>query len=195
MARIAQTDELLSIEADPLFAVFRWDGPRWRHELFLGDRRLASSVEWEQGRDDPTRVVSPAFQQLSHQEGPRGPRVLLVGQWGNHHCSGVFNFEEGSSGVSIGVDVAVRSRGSLVAMASTYTVELVASDLVEAGPTGVLWRVESPAAGLLRFEAEPPASVSLAEAGRCATCLQARAPIDESALTHRLVYRWHWLDS
>src|SRR5437016_4823086 len=124
MPQIAQTDDVLSIEAAPLRLAFRWDGLRWRHELLAADRRLASSVEWDSERDDPTRVVSPAFQQLSLQEAPAGPQALLVGQWGNHHCSGVFTVTEDHGGAAITVDVAVRSRSGLRALASTYAVDM-----------------------------------------------------------------------
>ncbi len=196
MTQIVQNDDEVALVASPIRFAFRWDGRRWTHELGAGGRTLASSVEWDPERDDPTRVVSPAYQQLSQQVGPSGAQVLLVGQWGPHHCSAVFTLIEGLTGVVVEADVAVRTRAPLHAMASTYLVHLTSSDLAAAGPSAIQWNIDSMPSGVLRFESagpvEGPMRVGLAEAGRRATRVQASAEVDASQATQRLQYRWCW---
>jgi hypothetical protein len=193
MTQIVQNDAELALVAPPIRFAFRWDGVRWSHVLDAGGRTLASSVEGDPDRDDPTRVVSPAYQQASAREGPAGAQALLVGQWGPHHCSAVFTLTEAGSAVVVEADVAVRSRAKLHALASTYVVHLTSSDLATAGPSAIDWNVD---AGRLRFEPAGPAGgamrVGLAEAGRRATRVQATAAVDAAQATQRLHYRWCW---
>jgi hypothetical protein len=195
MGQTVQTDDELTFVAPPLRLTFRWDGRRWSHELAVSGRTVASSLEWEPGRDDPARVISPSYQQLSFQESEGGRQGLLVGQWGHHHGSAVFGVNEAASGVVVDVDVAVRSRAPLLALASTYLVDLTSSDLTDAGPSSVVWEfAPAPAGGWLRFEADEPWRVGLAEAGRRATRVQATAEVAPTTATHRLRYRWNWVN-
>jgi hypothetical protein len=193
MAQTVQTDDALVIDAPPVRLSFRWDGLRWTHELFAAGTLLARSVEWEPGRDDPSTVVSPSFQQISAQNGPEGARALLVGQWGRHHGSAVFDLTEDATGVAIEGDVAVRTREGLRSLASTYTVHRSSGDLVDAGPGGILWALDDPPGGVLRFEPVAPARVGLAEAGRRLTRAQALGEVVPGAATQRLRYRWRWV--
>jgi hypothetical protein len=199
MSEILQSDDACTLSAHSLRLSFVWDGTRWTHKIEAGEMLLASTVEWEPGLGDPTRVVSPAFQQMSIQQEGDSSLALLVGQWGHHHFSGVFTFKDDASGVVvIEADVAVRTRGTLEALASTYRVDLTSSDLIDADHSAIEWAVNSGSQGRLRFEAgaAPSMRVSMAEAGRRKTRVQANAPLDSgSAATHRLLYRWRWISN
>ncbi len=194
--QIVGTDDQVTFEAPPLRLVFRWDGQRWTHELGFNDRTVASTVEWEPEADDPTRVVSPAYQQLSTQERSEGAQALLVGQWGHHHFSGVFTVNHQGSEFVIEADIAVLSRSPLQAFASTYLVALTSSDLVDANPQAIVWGCHTPSGSQLRFEAvEAVSHVGLAEAGRRATRVQANCTMISGKQTQRLQYRWCWLSN
>ena len=197
MAQIVQTDDAISIASPPIRLAFRWDGRRWSHAIEAGGRPVAASLEWEPGRDDPAPVVSPTYQQAGCQDGPAGAQAMLVGQWGAHHGSAVFTVADDATGVVVEVDVAVRSRAALDALSSTYTVDRSSSDLVDAGPASVVWTLDDPPGGRLRFETGGPElgtfRVGLAEAGRRLTRVQAGADIAPGSATQRLVYRWRWL--
>lgn len=189
----AQTDDTLTVSAPPVRLTFRWDGRRWAHGLDLGGGPVAASVEFEPGRDDPARAVSPAYQQASLQEEPDLARVLLVGQWGPHHGSAVFTVRDEPGGVAVEADVAVRSRAGLLALAATYTVNRASGDLIDADPAAIFWSMDDPPGGRLSFEAVAASWVGLAEAGRRLTRVQAGSEVVPGASTHRLVYRWRWL--
>ena len=193
MARIVQTDDEVSLDLPPLCLTFRRDALRWVHGLSVGGRAVAASLEWEPDRDDPARVVSPAYQQLSTQESAAGPQALLVGQWGQNHGSAVFTLSEAEFGIIVDADIAVRTRSTLEALASTYLVHLTSSDLADAGPTAIVWDLANPPGGRLRFEPAGAGRVGLTEAGRRATRVQATAEVVPGRSTHRLHYRWCWL--
>jgi hypothetical protein len=185
-----------SIAAGSLRLAFRWTGHSWLHAVEHLDRDesiprvLALSREGDVARDDPRRVVSPAYQQIHFQgEGPV-VQALLVGQSGPHHVSAVFDFEEHARGeVTIRVDVADRCREPVDALASTYVVGARSDALVEADPARAAW---SFGPGRLTFAAIPPARVALAEAGRLATSIQALAGPQPGAATRRYLYTWRW---
>ena len=183
------------IVAGRLRLAFRWTGERWDHDLeahprdHAGHRILAWSVEGDPDRDDPARVVSPAYQQLQFQEDGPTLQALLVGQSGPHHFSAVFAVEEGPNRVVIKVDVADRCRGPVEALAATYTVDARSDDLVDASPSAAAWDFGP---DRLTFAATEPASVSLAEAGRRATRIQALAGPGQGSATRRFFYHWRW---
>jgi hypothetical protein len=195
MPQTVLTDDSCSIEAPPVRLVFRWTGDRWSHAIEAGAETLASSEEWDAERGDPARVVSPAYQQLSHGHSALGEQALLVGQWGPHHFSGVFTVTGGGSGVVIEADVAVRTRADLASLASTYRVHRHSGDLAEANPSGIAWELAAPVPGRLRLEPGATGRVSLAEAGRRETRVQAEGIVVAGARSHRLVYRWCWSSS
>lgn len=190
MLGIDQTEESLAFSTGTIRLAFRFESGRWPHELSVGGRLLASSVEWLPERDDPARVVSPAYQQLLRQTRAEGEQALLLGQWGHHHFSGVFTIGEDSGNVSIAVDVALRNRADLASFGATYLLPIGSAHLIEAGPGAIVWGLDGPARGQLCFEASHPV---LAEAGRSGTFVQALAPLGAGNGTHRLTYRWRWL--
>ena len=192
MVGIEESENGFTIGAGPFRLAFTWDGVRWSHALTFEGRLLASSLEMEPERDDPARLISPAYQQFSHQEGGGGVQALLVGQWGPHHCSGVFTCEFQNPGISIAVDVAVRTRGVIEALAATYLVQRTSSDLRDANPLLMVWELEGHKPSRLRFEARAPAGVCLAEGGRQATRIQASGRIEPDSSTQRLYYCWQW---
>jgi len=192
MPELVTDGDLRSIATPTLRLAFRWVGDRWTHALEVGrDARvpIAWPIEGDPARDDPARVVSPAFQQLEFQEAGSGLQALLVGQSGPHHFSAVFTVEESGGGAAVTVDVADRCRGPVEALASTYWVDAVSGDLVDADESAIRWSV---AGGRLGFEATPPTRAQLSEAGRRATRVQATAPIVAGVHTHRCIYRWRW---
>jgi hypothetical protein len=194
MTQLDTTDETQVLLAPPLELAFQWDGARWRHTLRIGGAVVAASVECDPDRDDPARVISPSYQQIGCDERNGTRRAMLVGQWGPHHGSAAFVVAETDWGVVIDVDVAVRSRSELAAMACTYQVDRTSSDLIDADQTAIAWAFEDPPRGVLWFEAEGLAErVGLAEAGRRATRVQVERPIEAGEATQRLRYRWRWI--
>jgi hypothetical protein len=188
---------------------FTWNGDRWTHALeHLGrgreaHRTLASSFEGDAARDDLSRVVSPAYQDLQFQESESGLMALLVGQSGPHHFSAVFEVEEGTVANVVGrnpsepvheviikVDIADRCRAPVRSLASTYVVEAQSGDLDAGSDSSVVsWKLESDD---LAFSPEAPALASFAEAGRRATRVQACVTPEPGSATHRLIYHWIW---
>jgi hypothetical protein len=196
MPELLELGDRRSIESGDFNLSFRWTGARWEHWLehrgrgLLRPRVLAFAVEGDAVRGDPARVISPAYQQLHFQREGEAVQALLVGQSGPHHFSAVFHFEDRASGeVRIGVDVADRCRSPIEVLASTYTVDARSDDLVGASPSLAAWDFEP---ARLTFSAVPPSQVSLAEAGRRATQVQALAPPDPGSPTRRFLYTWHW---
>ncbi len=176
---------------------FHWAGDRWAHSL-EGRRPddstwlLARTIEGDPARDDPARVVSPAYQQLEFQaDGPRW-LALLVGQSGPHHFSAVFAVEEASDRSRISIDVADRCRKPVEALACTYQVEAPVEDIAAADPGSMAWDVGG---ARLTLAAEPPALVGTAEGGRLGTMAQALAGLSTDGPTRRCVYSWSWTAS
>ncbi len=177
--------------------VFDWTGDRWAHSLEArsGDDStalLARTIEGDPDRDDPTRVVSPAYQQLEFQaDGPRW-LALLVGQSGPHHFSAVFAVEARPDSSLVTIDVADRCRKPVEALACTYQVEAPVEDLADADPRSMSWETEG---GRLTFAAEAPAQVGTAEAGRRGTTAQVLAGLMADGPTRRCLYSWSWTRS
>lgn len=201
MIRVIQDDDEVQLVAGPLHLIFTWDGHRWAHRLAMAREAgqpevAAASLEWAADDADPSRIVSPSYQQISTQEDSVA-RALLVGLWGVHHFSGVFALEAQAEGATIDVDVAVRSRGVVASLAGTYALRLSSADLASAEGSSVEWTLgEGGSGGRLRFESvEPDARLVLAEAGRLATHLQVMRAVDPSQRSHRLRYRWRWFRS
>ena len=194
MAQIHESEEVVTLDEGPLRLLFRWDERRWSHEVWVEGDMLASTLEWEEGRDDPSRVLSPAFQHLNAGMTGSGARALLVGQWGKHHGSAVFEIRRKGEDVEVDVDLAVRTRAEIHAIACTYTVQRSSGDLIDAGPEGIVWSLAENET-ILRFEpgGDEATRVGMAEAGRRLTRVQATVDIVEGILTHRLHYRWRWL--
>ena len=190
---------------------FLWTGARWVHSLehrargASSHRVLAASAEGDPDRDDPARVVSPAYQDIQFQEDGATTQALLVGQSGPHHFSAVFAVERRSRAPGLGwlhpdppgeevhvrVDVADRCRAPIEALAASYTVDATSSDLIDARPTVVAWDL-GPNRLTFATDYGGPTQVAWAEAGRRATRIQALAGLDPAAATYRFQYLWHW---
>lgn len=194
MAEFETTDDRRAIVAPGLLLEFQWTGDRWAHALGIGPdlARVARTVEGDPRRDDPARVVSPAYQQIQFQSGPEGAQALLVGQSGPHHFSAVFTVRDGPGEAGVEVDVADRCRAEVVALACTYRLVLPAGDLIEADAARLVWEPAHLGPGRLALEAPAPARVAFDEAGRRAIHVQAEARIDPARHTQRCVYRWRW---
>ena len=180
-----------SIVTPNLRLALRWHEDRWLHAVEVGPSRtpVAWPIEGDPERDDPARVVSPAYQQLEFQERGGGHQALLVGQSGPHHFSAVFTVKDRDDEAEVEVDVADRCRSPVEALACTYFVDLVSGDLIGADTDRIEWGIPG---GRLTFEALGPTRAQLSEAGRRATRVQATASLVAGAYTHRCFYRWRW---
>src|SRR5262245_37012311 len=205
--RFEQDDDRLVIYNQGLRLAFVRRAGRWVHHLALGEfaedlsesDQLISALECDPDRDDPTRVVSPVFQELHHHhvatEQGDGPCLLLTGHWFQHHFSASVTVS-GDAGrpdsVMIDFDIADRCRSTVSALAATYLVRLGSGDLADASPEGIQWSGNALGAGRLAMACVPPGTLALAESGRVATRVQALAAIEGSKSTHRLRYFWRW---
>jgi hypothetical protein len=197
------------IEVGPFRLAFTWAGDRWVHSLEhrgrgeSSHRVLALSVEGDSTFNDPTLVVSPTYQDLQFQADGPTMQALLVGQSGLHHFSAVFSvedqaqetppgwpYEQRPCDVMIKVDVADRCRVPVEELAATYTIDARSDELAHAHTSFVAWDFGP---NRLVFEAIDPAKVSLAEAGRRATRVQARAGAEKGTATRRFLYEWSWV--
>lgn len=179
-----------AIVTSRLCLTFQWTGDRWSHTLEWPGAVAARSIESDprRERDEPARVVSPAYQQVGFQRDGARVQALLVGQAGAHHFAAAFTVQETGGATVVEVDVADRCRADVSAPASTYAVRLTSSDLRDADPARIVWEAGGER---LTFEsAEPPSLLTLAEAGRGATRVQAGAPIRPETATRRWAYRW-----
>ncbi|WP_406697080.1 hypothetical protein V5E97_39455 [Singulisphaera sp. Ch08] len=175
---------------------------RWSHALAVdgesgpaGSEGLVEVVEGDPDRDDRTRVVSPTYQEVQEHAVPEGICLLLTGQSTPHHFSAVVTARLEANGVTIEFDVADRCREPVVTLGAMYLVRLGSSDLIDAGTGRITWEGNALGAGRLEFVADDPASVSLSEAGRRASRVQALARIVPTERTQRLLYRWRWSPS
>jgi hypothetical protein len=169
---------------------FQWAGDRWSHTLEWTGPAIVRSVESDPQReyDEPALVISPAYQQVGFQKNDASVQALLVGQAGSHHFSAAFTVQESPRETIVEVDVADRCREPVEALACTYTVGLTSSELVDADSSRIVWECTG---GRITLEAaEPRALLTLAEAGRGATRVQAAASIRPGTATHRWAYRW-----
>lgn len=174
--------------------VFRRRGDRWTHAVEVarspGDARepIATSLEWDAGRDDPARVASPVFQELQFQiDGEGRPQALALGMSGRHHFSAAFVVESAGDVMRLAVDVADRCREPAEFLASTYTAPLHSGQLAASDASAIAWDLGD---GRLVFSAGPSTRVGMAEAGRRATRVQALAEIGVAGATRRWQYSW-----
>jgi hypothetical protein len=145
-------EDQCAIHTADLRLAFAWKGDRWSHLLVLGQggqrRSFADSIEQPEG-GDPSRVLSPTFQDIHVQEERNAIVALLIGKSGPHHFSGSFHVSESlSSGERRSVviaDLADRCLDPIDAVASTYQVHHfgVRSMLVDSGPTTARWTTEA----------------------------------------------------
>ncbi len=187
-------DDRKTVAVADLRLAFPWTGDRWAHTL--GPAGIPDLIQTIETGDDPERIASPAYQQFHWHDGPGAPTgAMLVGMSGPHHFSAVFAPAVlPTGGVELTVDVADRCREAVVALASTYLLDLPSGALRHADPDRLVWELDTPAAaGTLTLEGGPgPTRLSLSEAGRRGTRVQALAALTPNDSTHRWFYRWRW---
>ena len=192
-------DDWASLRYHDFGVGFRRLGDRWA-EVILGPRSsqaLASAFIVATVDQDPARLVHPVYQEahLHQREDGSQPCLLMTGRAFDHHFSASITLASDpslASRILLDVDLADRCRSPVQLLSATYTVPLDSGALVDAAPDKVIWQVADPVPGRLELMAIPPASLTLAEAGRVATRVQIIAPIQPGMFTHRLRYRWCW---
>jgi hypothetical protein len=187
---IEEEPDCRAVVTPQLRLTFQWTGDRWSHTLDCSGAVVVRSIESDPHReqDEPARVISPAYQQVGFQRSGERVQALLVGQAGAHHFSAAFTVQESRSGTIVEVDVADRCREPVEALACTYTVGLTSSELLDADPSRIIWEVGE--GRLTLASVGPPGLLTLAEAGRGASRVQAAASIRPGTATHRWAYRW-----
>jgi len=182
---------------------FKRVGPLWAHSLLVPPEErgaLVQTVESDPERGDPTRVVSPVYQEIRRHDtfGGAGRCLLLTGTFFQHHFSAAISLSvdpEWPDSPVLDIDVADRCRGHIATLAATYTVRLDSGALEDASPQAITWDAFGSEERRLELEAVAPSTLALAEAGRNATRVQVLAAIDPGSFTHRLRYRWRWTSS
>jgi hypothetical protein len=193
MVEKVESESGWSLRTASLRLEFQWQRDRWIHILQLlgGERALpvASSFEHDPDRDEPTRVVSPTFQEIQFRED--APELFLLGRSGPHHFSAVVAVWDGDD-TSVEVDVADRCREPMESLASTYTVALTAGELRHADTAVVSWAPSAFPGRELCLEGLGRTAISLGEGTRSSLRIQASAPAEQSSFTHRCQFRWVW---
>jgi hypothetical protein len=195
--QLLRGEDRQEFHAPGLRLTFLHSGDRWTHQLTLDGLEptaggIAASVEGDPARDNPARVISPAYQEIRPHPVEEGVCALLTGQSSPHHFSAVVTVRGDGPGVEVVVDVADRCRAPVEFLAATYLVQFGSGALIDAGPDRVIWGGEALGGARLEFRAGDFADVALAEAGRRASRVQALARLDGSTHTRRLVYSWRW---
>lgn len=183
--------------------VFERQGESWRHAMgwlilvddydrFRGDySQVLASVEADPSRHDSPDVLSPTYQDLRRESRAGAEQVLLLGQYGPHRFSAVFELRFEGGETVLDIDIADRCRKPFRALASTYAVKNVAAlcahedracDFVEA-----LRQVP-----FFRVEAEAPADVQVRPLDFGSTLLQVSTTPALDASTHRCRYLFRW---
>ncbi len=182
---------------------------RWTHHLAFGATSandpeaspLISALESDPDSSDPTRVVSPVYQELQRHEFAgdrfRGICLLLTGHLFQHHFSAavsLFRDPSDPAWIVLEFDIADRCRAPVASLAATYQLRLDSGDLVDANPEAIRWRIAADGAATsdLELRCDSPGSLAMAEAGRASTRVQALAGLDPTLFTHRLRYQWRW---
>lgn len=196
-----ETEDRRTIAGLGFRLTFFQTGDRWSHAFSIADDHdvepvlgaaIVEAVEGDPDRDDRTRVVSPTYQEIQKHTVPDGICLLLTGQSTPHHFSAVVTARLDAQGVTVEFDVADRCREPVVTLGAMYLARLGASELSDAGTGRIAWAGDVLGAGRLEFSAEDPTSVSLSEAGRRASRVQALARIVPTERTQRMLYRWRW---
>jgi hypothetical protein len=197
-----QTEDRTDICGPGLRLTFARLGALWTHSIFAADEsgcdvELVRTVESDAVRDDPSRVVSPVYQEIQRHEIAPGSGVCLLatGTLYQHHFSAVISLcddPDHPGSLMLDVDVADRCRRVVESLAATYTVRLDSGALVAANPECIAWDLRGENPARLSLEAVAPSTLVMAEAGRSATRVQIMAALESGLFTHRLHYRWCW---
>src|SRR4051812_20929285 len=94
---------------------------RWSHVLAVsaegddndGQDGIAATVEGDPARDEPARVVSPAYQDVQPHIVDGHVCALLTGQSTPHHFSAVVSTRRDGRSVVVDVDIANRCRSTI----------------------------------------------------------------------------------
>ncbi|WP_435017020.1 hypothetical protein TA3x_004606 [Tundrisphaera sp. TA3] len=174
---------------------FAWREDRWVHTMEgVGDcpeLPPVATVEVDPDRDDPARVISPAYQQAHVEIGPDGiVRMLLVGQSGPHHFSAAFAVTADESGTLFDADVADRCRSPIAALAATYQLDPASTEIDGDGSAEVILR----AGGARLILQAVPSARAIVEASGPGPRIHAQilAGIEPASQTYRFRYRWRW---
>jgi hypothetical protein len=186
--------------ASGLRVAFVRSGCLWTHSIILAledGLEIARAVDGDPQRDQPSRVVSPAYQDVQrHDTAIAGSLcLLLTGTLLRHHFSAVVSLgpDHGRPDeVILDIDVADRCRTPVEFVAATYTVNLDSGAIADAGRQAITWEKIGRSKCRLELIAVAPSTLVLAEAGRSATRVQVLADIKPGSYTHRLRYRWRW---
>lgn len=206
-----ESEDRLVIDTSGARVTFLRQNDRWTHEIVFshepgtstpaGTFWLVKSQECGPDHADPGRIVSPVYQEIHPHELPGDDfgafRVLLTGRVFEHYFSAAVSVIRDPQEPSFGVlefDVADRCRIPVQVLAATYLVNAGSSELVTAGPQGIVWTGLVPGVQTtwLEVSCDPPSTLAMAEAGRQATRVQTLAAIHPGLFTHRLAYRWRW---
>jgi hypothetical protein len=189
--------------------IFASHADRWTHHLAFDGLPVAtgsqvlpeliSAVETDTEREDPTRVVSPVYQEIHKHELAGDPAdglcVLLTGHLHRHHFSAAVRLlhdQDNPAYTVLEIDVADRCRAPVLSLAATYLVRLGSGALLDANPQRITWRDSTESELELDLRCDPPSLLGLAEAGRTGTRVQAVAALAPGIFTHRLCYCWRW---
>ena len=186
--------------ASGLQVAFARSGCLWTHSIILAIEdglEIARAVDSDPQRDQPSRVVSPAYQDVQrHETAIAGSLcLLLTGTLFRHHFSAVVSLgpDHGRPDeIILDIDVADRCRTPVDFLAATYTVNLDSGAIADAGRQAIAWDKIGRSQCRLELIAIAPSTLVLAEAGRSATRVQVLADIKPESYTHRLRYRWRW---
>lgn len=200
MIALEEAENLRVIATPDLRLLFRWSGDRWSHALEVRDgsdwQGFAESVEADADRDNPSRIISPTYQEIQWRQEENSAFALLTGSFGPHHFSTVFRMFEPriKGGQSVfHVDITDRYRSEVEALASTYRILSPPSTLRDATPVGAYWSLPGETDSILlgcSNDDELPARISLAEAGRGQMLAQVEAIPRELGNTQRFLYWW-----
>lgn len=189
---LSESDELVTIRTRDVRVVLRRDADRWIHEVGPADGPpWLATVENPPDSTDPSRVVSPVYQEVQHHsfdDDERRVRLLLTGLLHKHHFSAVLTVEVASAGETVvDFDVADRCRDHVERLAATHEVRLGTGELADADSLVATWTLDD---GSLSIAAIGDAGLAIAPKGPRSMLVQAVASLKPGAYTHRLRYRW-----
>jgi hypothetical protein len=179
---------------------------RWGHSLgMLRDtgpaqtfggtlERFASSVEADIDQDPREAPPCPTFQELHHDTRGTRHRIFLLGQFGRHHYSAVFEAREEAAGGEVSVEVTDRCPDRIPRLAGTY---LLQSDINRVSPltNEARWPVARSAELALIAASPARLLVQPAKALVQGTLVQIETDALENGGTRRWLYLWVWTNS
>ncbi len=191
MIELVRGDDVYAIASSRFRLSFVRDGDRWGSLHRRRDRcRLATRRRSIEGGDDPTRVVSPAYQEIQLRDDAGSRPAFLIGQSGPHHFSAVFTVRETPEAATVEVDLADRCREEVESLGCTYGVDRASGGPIVNDPEQLDWGLGTGRLVPGGPRADPPA---LDESWRASTRARVASP-DRSVESHgsACLYRWRW---